>query len=401
MYRLFLFCIVSAALCANITADVKSSLKAPENQQILPFRSFTGKIVGNKVRLRTKPDFDGHIVRQLQKNDLILVVGEEADFWTVEAPKNTKAYVFRSYVIDNTIEASKVNIRLEPNIEAPIIGQLLSGEKVQGEVCLHNNKWMEIAPPKTVHFFVSKEFVSAAGPAELFAKMEKKKAEASFLLNHSYSLAEEECKKPFEEMDPKPAIAEFEKILQNYSEFEEEIVQAKEGLAALEDNYIKKKVAFLEGKRDDSTVVEVAFPKLAGGSMTMPIKQDPNIWQKRNYFHKNKNASAKMKYWQAIEEGLYSSWSSFHSEKKPDEFYLEQKVNAHTLKGAIESYDTVLKNKPGDYILKDNNSAIAFLYSTHIDLDNWVGKKVQLIVSPRPNNHFAFPAYFVLEVQEH
>jgi hypothetical protein len=28
------------------------------------------------------------------------------------------------------------------------------------------------------------------------------------------------------------------------------------------------------------------------------------------------------------------------------------------------------------------------------------GNEVTLLVSPRPNNHFAFPAYFVLDVEQ-
>jgi hypothetical protein len=61
-------------------------------------------------------------VRQLNKGELILIVADAGEFWAIQPPRGTKAYVFRSYVLDNTIEANQVNVRLEPHLDAPIIG---------------------------------------------------------------------------------------------------------------------------------------------------------------------------------------------------------------------------------------------------------------------------------------
>jgi len=60
-----------------------------------------------------------------------------------------------------------------------------------------------------------------------------------------------------------------------------------------------------------------------------------------------------------------------------------------------------IKNKPGDFIITKDNETKAYLYSTKCDLNQHVGKKITMKVSPRPNNNFAFPAYFVnsIEVQ--
>ena len=104
------------------------------------FKSFTGKLIANKVRIRAKPDLDSPIIRQMNKNDLLLVVGESNDFYAIEPLKDTKAYVFRSYVLDNVVEANRVNVRLEPHIDAPIIGQLQIGNRVDGYVCTKHPK---------------------------------------------------------------------------------------------------------------------------------------------------------------------------------------------------------------------------------------------------------------------
>lgn len=402
MSRLSQLSAVFALLFTQAVADeAKAPPKtpAPAHKEAAAFKVFTGKVMGNKVRLRTKPDLDGHIVRQLNKNDLLLVTGEEGDFWAVQPPQNTKAYVFRSYVIDGTVEASRVNIRLEPNVEAPIIGQLQNGAKVEGEVSLQNNKWLQIAAPENIRFYVNKEFVVAAGGADYLQKMEKRKGEVENLLNTSYLIAKDECQKPFEQMNPQLAIAQFEQIMQGYADFEDAVQQAKEGLFALQENYLQKKISYLEAHASESPqVAEVIFPKLSGDSKYIS-KNDPNIWDRRNFAQKSKKMTSKMRFWDQVEDGLYASWSSFHSDKKLDDFYREQKVNATVLAGVIENTDPTLKNRPGDYILKDNGTPVAYLYSTHVDLEKWVGKQVNLQATPRPNNHFAFPAYFVLEAE--
>ncbi len=361
---------------------------------------FTGKVQGNKVRLRTKPDLEGYIVKTMNKNDLLLVVGEQGDFWKVAVPKGVKAYIFRSYVLENTVEAARVNVRLAPTVDAPIIGSLHSGDKIAGDISLLNNKWLEITPPQNVHLYISKEYVTRVGDSDYLAIQEKRKEEAEKLLHSSYQLAKEECQKPFIQMHPEAAIAQLEQILQGYADCEEEYEQAKEGLAALQDNYLQKKLAYLEANiSENSLVSEVVFPKVESGDRKNPFKSDPQIWDRRLFVKKDKGVNGKMSYWDRIEEGLFASWSNFHSDKKRDDFYREQKANAFTLNGVIEASDPALRNRPGDFILKENGIPTAYIYSTHIDLKPFVGKGITLQASPRPNNHYAFPAYFVLEVE--
>jgi len=64
------------------------------------------------------------------------------------------------------------------------------------------------------------------------------------------------------------------------------------------------------------------------------------------------------------------------------------------------TYETNVKNRPGDYILYGSHAPLAYLYSTQVPLDQYEGQIVTLLASPRPNNHFAFPAYFILAVEQ-
>ncbi|MBM3191342.1 MAG: hypothetical protein FJZ63_01645, partial [Chlamydiae bacterium] len=139
------------------------------------FNKFTGKVVGKNVRLRTHPDLEGHVVRELEKNELLVVVDEKDDFYVVEPASDFKAYVFRSFVLDNVVEGSRVNIRLFPDLEAPIIGHLSAGQRIDGKICEKNSKWLEINAPAETRFFVAKEYLEYAGVPELKALTDKRK----------------------------------------------------------------------------------------------------------------------------------------------------------------------------------------------------------------------------------
>ena len=108
-----------------------------------------------------------------------------------------------------------------------------------------------------------------------------------------------------------------------------------------------------------------------------------------------------MNYWTTAENTFYSSWSEHNENKSMNDFYAEQKNEAITLQGVLEPYHSSVKSKPGDFVLVNQSShlPIAYLYSTQVNLDSYVGKEVSVIVSSRPNRHFAFPAYFVLGAQ--
>lgn len=390
------------SLCTAGFAAAPSPNKSAQPQNIAKaFKPFTGKVSANKVRLRAKPDLDSHIIRQMTKNDLLLITAEEGDFFAVEPPKNTKGYVFRSYVLDDVVEANRVNVRLEPHPDAPIIGQLEAGAKIQSHVCAANHKWLEIPVPAGVRFYVSKEFITSAGGPEYLVTMEKRKAQVEDLLHASCVQAEEECKKSYEDMSIFALSEQFQSIIRGYSDFPEAVSQAKEALTHLKETYLNKKIAFLEAKAELSPVAKeelIAKHKEETKEFLVDTAEQthPNFWTKRI---QKKEGASDMHFWDTLEESLYLSWTAFHSGKKIEDFYAEQKANSVVLTGKLEAYTNPVKEKPGNYILRGPNSPIAYVYSTHVDLEKYVDKKVTLIASPRPNNHFAFPAYFVLSIE--
>ncbi len=350
--------------------------------------------------MRVQPDLESHIVRQMQKEDLLLVVGEEGDFYVVAPPKDTKAYVFRSYVLDGVVEANHVNIRLEPHAEAPILGKLDVGAKVNAQVCPMNHKWLEIQMPETVQFYVSKEFISSVGGPDYLATMEKRKAQAHDLLNTATLLSSAECKKAYEDMAIFGVTEQLQSLIRGYPDFPEIISQAKETLASLKDTYLQKKIAFLEERAELSPTARTELlakhqEETAELLIDTAEQSHPHILPKRHIKHETASGEH---LWESLEESLYLSWTAFHSGKKMDDFYVEQKANATVLSGILEAYPNPVKDKPGNYILRSPSGPIGYFYSTHVDLDKYEGQMVTVHAAPRPNNHFAFPAYFVLSI---
>lgn len=103
--------------------------------------------------------------------------------------------------------------------------------------------------------------------------------------------------------------------------------------------------------------------------------------------------------WEPIEENLYLSWAMSHRNKSIEDFYQDQKLRSFKVSGVLESYIDPVRNKPGDFIIRDRDCPVGYAYSTLVDLKPLIGKPVTFHVISRSNNHFAFPAYFVLSVE--
>ncbi len=349
---------------------------------------FTGKVRGKKVRLRAHADLESRVMRELDKHELLSVVGEKGDFYAVEIPPGMKAYVFRSFVLDNVVEGNRVNVRLEPDLDAPIIGHLHNGDRIDGNICGENSKWLEIAPPSNVHFYVAKEFIENVGGPEVKVQVDKRKAHVEQVLENASFLAKSELRKPFEEIDIERLKHTYKKVITDHADFPDYVEQARDALAGLQENYMQKRIAFLEEKANSLT---------AATEEPSPLIQEETVSMDGEIANSSEaRPTDKMLLWQPIEEALYLNWAAFHEDRTMQEYYSEQKEVAVDLSGIVEAYTSPVKNKPGDFVLKDKDLPVGYIYSTQINLQNLVGKRVHLLAVPRPNNNFAFPAYFVV-----
>lgn len=374
----------SASIIAKpLIAEPKAtSKKTPEKVPEMSVNPFTGKIKGRKVRMRLRPDLDSRIIKELSKSELVVVVGEKGEFWAVQAPGGTKAYIFRSFVLDNVVEGNRVNVRLEPSLDAPVIAHMNAGDKIENPaISPINPKWFEISPPPQTHFYIAKEYVEYAGGPEVKAQMDRRGFTAEQLIDASALLSKAELRKPFEEVDFDRVVRGFNTVITDYTDFPDFVEQAKESLATFQEAYLQKRITHLETHSSEQLASSKAPEKTEDfGDVSSPTD--------------------KMKLWEPIEEALYLSWANINDNKTQQDYYEEQKLAAVELAGIVEPYTAPAKHKPGDFILRDDkNIPVGYVYSTQINLQNLVGQNVRLTAIPRPNNNFAFHAYYVLDVE--
>ncbi|MCH9611823.1 MAG: hypothetical protein S4CHLAM102_02970 [Chlamydiia bacterium] len=367
-----------------------SSSTSASNQK-KSFKSFTGKVTGNGVRLRTQPDVESGIVNELEKGELVVVTGEHFDFYSVSPPPETKAYVFRSFVLDGVVEGNRVNVRLTPDLSAPVIAHLNTGDIVDGKLSKENSKWLEIAPPPSTKFYVAREYIEYAGSPDLKATIDAKKAELVKLSDNAEFFMQSEFRKPFNEIDYDRIVSNFETIINEFSDFPESVDKAKGRLLELKELYLQKKITYLESKAQQMSS-EVSGRESASrfGISPNPTTQVEEVTV----------AFDRMKVWEPREEAEYQAWSTNQPYSRSIvEFYQDQRMKSIKMTGILEMYQDSVKNRPGDYMLRDRDLPTAYLYSTHVNLQPLVGKYVTLIGVRRENNGFAFPAFFVLEVE--
>ena len=387
--------------CTFLFADSKTGIvakesKIPQNSQATAknvsrvetlspnYKAFTGKVVGNSVRLRLQADVESSIVKELPRDSLVVILGEKADFYAVEPPTEMKLYVFRSFVLDSVIEGNRVNVRLAPDLTSPIVGYLNTGDKVIGNISAKNHKWLEIAPPSSVHFFVAKEYIERVGGPELKQTEDNKRAKVGQLLESADLFGMSEMMKPFEEIDFDRVAANYNEIINDYSEFVTKVDLAKQKLFKLQETYLQKKLAYLE-----SRATKMSREINESGTKVSTLENNDLLLTPKD----------RMKIWERVEESHFLAWAAKHHQKTMDDFYEEQKIKATRISGILESYNDPVKNKPGSFIIRDRDMPKAYLYSTFVDLHNYSGKYVTLLVARRPNNNFAFPAYFVISVE--
>lgn len=370
-----------------------------EVSQKAPINPFTGKVTGNKVRMRTQPSLDGHVVKETGFGELFIVTDERDGFYAVTPPQGTKGYVFRTFVLEGIVEGAHVNVRLYPDTEAPVVAQLNTGDRIQTKVCDINNKWLELDLPTTTHFYLAKEFVDNIGPVEMLAQVQARHHEATHKLNAASLYAQSEIQKPLPQIDLEGVASKFAQVIATYKDLPEIVSTAEEAGHLINEVYIQKKVAFLENKGDQTSCIYTLNPahveRLA--QLGIALKATQSSMSDANTV--TAAITDKMLIWEPLEHSLHHLWAAAHGNHSLDEFYAEECDNAITLAGIVESYNRPVKNLPGDYLLRIDNHPVAFLYSTRINLQQFVGKQITVVGSPRPNNHFAFPAYFVLSVE--
>jgi len=358
------------------------------------YRSFTGKVKEDHTKMRISPNLGSLIVKELSQGQFVLVRNEKGKFYEIDSPEGVKTYIFGSFVLDGTVAGNKVNVRIEPDLHAAVVAVMHSDDKVTGaSVCQKNSRWLEIDPPEQVRFYIEKGSVMNVGGIDKIGLLQAKKRTLKERIQNAESLSNRELCKSFEQIDVEKISDTWLSIIKQAIDFPELAEYAQRSLHGCQESCLQKRVAYLEAKIShlrDRTDVEAT----------------ENIANQKGFFEEAENErsfihdSLKDKEWEKVEENLYATWSMKHYKKTMEDYYASQKSESQTISGFLDSFDDEIKNKPGNYILRDRNMPVGYVYSTFVDLEKYKGTYVTLFVSSRPNNGFAIPAYFVLSVLE-
>lgn len=396
---LFSFC-----LFANESLE-EDTLQTPSVEQTevkaeatAPFDAFTGKVTSSNVRMRTAPSLDSYILTELGTEDMVLVLGEEEDFFAIAPPSSTKAYIFRTFVLDGKIEGTGVNVRLSPSTDSPVIAQLNTGDKITGIISSENSKWLEIEPPANAYFYIAKDYIKKIGGPDYLANRQRRQKELTNRFETAKKQADEELEKTFEELNVKPIQEELTALIQEFeSDFPTEVAKAKDFQEDLQDTYLERKVEFLEAQ------TKFYSQKWENSDESEEFAEEETLGTEdiASFFDEPSNLFQGDMRWNQAEKEFFTLWVSENNGATPEDFELEQSIERKSLEGVLRPYSRSLKNAPGDYLLYDPNTnvPIAFVYSTKVNLQNNVGKKVTVEVNKRPNHHYAFPAFHVSEMR--
>lgn len=391
--------IASTAIAAQCYAFADAAHDAHQAVTQTAFKPFTGRITKNKVRLRLQPSLDGPILRELKHDDLIVVDNEVGDFYAVRPQKDIKGYVFRTFVLDNVVEGKHVNIRMSPDLEGAIVGTLNAGDRVDGVISPLSSKWLEITLPDAVKFYVSKEFVENIGDENTMAQIERRRAIAENLLEDTAQLIQTEQQKPYDQIQIEKIYDNLNTLIYSFVDFPEFGAKAKEYLTAVQESYLQKKIAYLEAKANAVEAKAVEPPTETNVEQTSAAEEGHSLADTSTPME---FMTKRMEAWVPVERAIYNSWKQHRTSGATlNDFYSDQKNSGLILTGVIEPYVRTVRRKPGDYLLvtKNSKTPIAYLYSTKVDLQSKLGQEVTLIAVPRPNNNFAYPAYFILSIE--
>ncbi|MCB1135657.1 MAG: SH3 domain-containing protein [Chlamydiia bacterium] len=427
MHRLL--SLLGCALLCTTTAPLGADdfgVSTEISTQTSKFQPFTGRVTSNRVRLRLQPSWDGQILRDYRKGDL-LVVKEVADeeFYAVQAPTGTKAYVFRTFVLDDRIEGSHVNVRMAPDLASPVIAQLNTGDRIKGRVCEAHPKWLEIDAPASTRFYIAKDYIENIGGPELAARHEKRACEVQALLSDALAICEEQLDQDFEEIAFNAVEQALKHVINHYSEFTDAVEKAQVTLASAKERFLKKKIDYLEARAEmANTTWDTLSDELGSGlegyhlrldeleaEIARELSDETEVDQTTLVTTQAPAVRAAPKLatdpsimhspWADQENRLFAHWLNEREEGDLRDFYADEALTSALMDGILERYDRPVKNKPGDYVILDPHThrTLAFVYSTTVDLHSHVGEHVKVRVAERPNHNFAFPAYIALALE--
>lgn len=142
--------------------------------------SFPGVINTGDVHIRADATVGAISICQAKEGQAVEVVDAAYDWYQITLPDQAPVFVFAKFVkrdADNewVISGSNVNLRMQPDLGAPILGQVDKGTKVQ--VITESGEWYRIKPLPSTRGWIHKKFVDRATEPPLQSAVSLKSAQ--------------------------------------------------------------------------------------------------------------------------------------------------------------------------------------------------------------------------------
>ena len=162
---------ISCPLLAEDTNEKKGDApekKGEEKQKKEEFPVYEGVVTADRVNIRSGPSTNYRGMIRVKKGYRLLVIGKEGDWARISTPDECLLWINKEYVkVDSdtktgAITANHVNIRIAPEAEADIVGQVDKDMSV--EITGGEGDWLEISPPSTTSAWISASYVQRVEP---------------------------------------------------------------------------------------------------------------------------------------------------------------------------------------------------------------------------------------------
>jgi len=124
---------------------------------------FGGEVNADNINIRSDSTITSEAICKINKGEPVDVLLQLYDWYKIKLPINAPSFINKEFItlIDDKIAKvikDDVNIRLRPDISAPILGKVNKGEEVK--VLEDRRDWSRIEPTPNTFGWIHKNFVS-------------------------------------------------------------------------------------------------------------------------------------------------------------------------------------------------------------------------------------------------
>jgi uncharacterized protein YgiM (DUF1202 family) len=124
---------------------------------------FLAQVSKESVNIRAGANTNFEKLDKLSKGAEVVVLGKKFDWYKVQLPSTSKAYIRADYLKMNQnsvaeLMGDKVHIRALPNSDSTSLGMIKKGELVR--VVAQTNGWWQIDPPASTFGWVREDFLT-------------------------------------------------------------------------------------------------------------------------------------------------------------------------------------------------------------------------------------------------